>query len=61
MSSRYELLVALRDRATIHGEMNIAEGVQRLLDAYYNRVEPHKQEVQPQKWYSRLLLWLKEA
>ena len=59
--SRYESLVALKERAVAHGEMDIAKGIQRLLDAYYNHVEPHKQEVQPQKWYSRLLLWLKEA
>ena len=65
MSSRYESLVALKERATIHGEMNIAEGIQKLIDTYYNRVEPHvephKEETRPQGWMSRLWLWLKEA
>lgn len=59
--SRYHSLVALKERAVAQGEMDIAEAIQRLLDAYYNRVEPHKEEPQPQKWYSRLWLWLKEA
>ena len=59
--SRYHSLVTLKERAVAQGEMDIAEAIQRLLDAYYNRVEPHKQEVQPKKWYSRLFLWLKEA
>lgn len=61
MSSRYESLVALKERAVIRGETNIAEGIQKLIDTYYNRVEPHKEKKQPQKWYSRLWVWLNEA
>ena len=57
--SRYESLVTLKQRAVAQGEIDIAEAIQRLLDAYYNRVEPHKEESQPQKWYSRLWAWLK--
>lgn len=59
--SRYESLIALKKRAIDRGEMDIAEATQKLIDAYYNRVEPHKEESQPRKWYSRLWLWLKEA
>ena len=59
--SRYESLVTLKERAIDRGEMDIAEAIQRFIDAYYNRVEPHKEKKQPKKWYSRLWLWLKEA
>lgn len=58
--SRYESLIALRDRATARGELSIAQAVQKLIDNYYNHTEPHKEE-KPKKWYSRLWAWLTEA
>lgn len=61
MSSRYETLIALKERAIIRGETDIAEATQRLIDTYYNRVEPHEEKVQPQRWTSRLWAWLTEA